>query len=158
MMQAVPSIQAVVHDAVSEHRDKIGALMPVLHSVQERLGFIPPEAVPLIAAALNRSRAEVQGVIGFYHDFRTSPAGRHIVQICRAEACQAMGSAELEAHVKQRLGIDFGATSADGAVTLEAVYCLGNCACSPSVRVGDRIHARVNGERFDQILSDLENG
>lgn len=130
--------------------------MPVLHSVQEKLGFVPSESVPMLAQSLNLSRAEIQGVIGFYHDFRTSPAGEHLVQLCRAEACQAMGSRDLELHAKQRLGIDFGETTEDGRFTLEPVYCLGNCACAPSVRINDGIHARVSTGSFDQLIDDLE--
>ena len=117
---------------IARFREVPGGLLPLLHAVQDSLGCIPAGAVPAIAGALGLSRAEVHGVISFYHDFRSESVGRHVLQICRAEACQAMGSRELEAHVKARLGIDYGATSADGAVTLEAVYCLGNCACSPS--------------------------
>jgi formate dehydrogenase subunit gamma len=131
---------------------KPGALMPVLHAVQERLGYIPPEAVPAIARALNLSRAEVHGVISFYHDFRTAPPGRKIIRVCRAESCQAMGAVALAAHVQKRLGIKFGQTSADGEFTLEPVYCLGNCACSPAIVVGDDLHGRVNPQRFDEII------
>lgn len=144
----------IVSAAVAAHRHRIGALMPVLHEVQHTLGHIPEEAVPLIARALNLSRAEVRGVIGFYHDFRLEPAGQHIVQICRAEACQAMGARALEAHAKQKLGIDYGETTEDGRFSLEPVYCLGNCACTPSVRVGDEVFARVSAERFDKIIDE----
>ena len=147
----------LVASAVATHGQRLGALMPVLHEVQEQLGYVPGEAVPLLARALNLSRAEVQGVIGFYHDFRSEPAGRNTVHICRAEACQAMGSERLEAHAKTRLGIAYGETTADGRISLEPVYCLGNCACSPSIRVGDRLHARVSPERFDAIISELES-
>ena len=127
-----------------------------LHSLQEKLGFIPAEAVPMIALAMNLSRAEVQGVIGFYHDFRTEPGGEHMVQLCRAEACQAMGSRDLELHVKQRLGIDFGETTDDGMFTLEPVYCLGNCACAPSIRINEGTHARISASQFDQLIAGLE--
>jgi formate dehydrogenase subunit gamma len=143
---------------IARFRDVPGGLLPLLHALQESLGCVPASAVPAIAAALGLSRAEVHGVISFYHDFRSEPAGRHVLQICRAEACQAMGSRDLEAHARQRLGIDFGATSVDGAVTLEAVYCLGNCACSPSVRLDDVIHARVDAARLDELLADLAAG
>jgi formate dehydrogenase subunit gamma len=149
---------ALIAGHIARFRDVPGGLLPLLHAVQEARGCIPASAVPAIAGALGLSRAEVHGVISFYHDFRSEPAGRHVLQICRAEACQAMGSRELEAHVKARLGIDFGATSADGAITLEAVYCLGNCACSPSVRLDDAIHARVDATRLDALLAELTTG
>jgi formate dehydrogenase subunit gamma len=156
MSSAAVSLKEIVDSAVAEHIGSIGALMPVLHSIQDKLGFIPAEAVPMMGQALNLSRAEIQGVIGFYHDFRTEPGGEHLVQLCRAEACQAMGSRELELHVKQRLGIDFGGTTADGLFSLEPVYCLGNCACAPSVRINDGIHARVTSGQFDQLIDGLE--
>lgn len=133
-----------------------GRLLPVLHAVQAEFGYIPPDAVLCIAKRLNLSRAEVHGVISFYHDFRYEPAGVHTVQICRAEACQAMGSRQLEAHAKSSLGIGFGETTDDGLITLEPVYCLGNCACAPSVRIGDHVHARVDSQRFDTLIDSLE--
>ena len=110
------------------HRHQPGALLPVLHAIQETMGFIPPDAVPLVAEALNLSRAEVHGVITFYHHFRQQPPGRHVLQLCRAEACQSMGGEALADHARATLGCDFHETTADGAVTLEPVYCLGNCA------------------------------
>ena len=136
-------------------RDLPGALLPVLHEIQHELGYVPAEAVPAIARALNLSRAEVHGVISFYTHFRTAPTGEHVLQVCRAEACQASGCRALEAHIKTRLGIDYGATTADGKVTLEAVYCLGNCACGPSVQVDDQLHARVSPQAFDKLLARL---
>ena len=156
MSSSAVSLQEIVDSAVAAHRGQIGALMPVLHSIQEKLGFIPAESVPMIARQMSLSRAEIQGVIGFYHDFKTEPGGEHLVQLCRAEACQAMGSRELELHVKQRLGVDFGETSGDGLFSLEPVYCLGNCACAPSMRINDDIHARVSASRFDQLIDTLE--
>jgi formate dehydrogenase subunit gamma len=156
MMQAAAfSLAETIEAIIQEHTGQVGALMPVLHSVQERMGYIPSEAIALIAAALNLSRAEVHGVMHFYHDFRTEPAGDHVIQLCRAEACQAMGGRALEAHVKARLGVDYGKTTADGRFTLDPVYCLGNCACTPSVRIDDAVHARVTPERFDQLLDAL---
>lgn len=134
---------------------KPGALLPILHDIQETLGYIPPSAVPQIAASLNQSSAEIHGVITFYHQFRTHPVGKHNVEICRAESCQAMGSRALEAHAKRSLEVDYHQTTKDGAIYLEPVYCLGNCACSPSVRIGDRIHARVTPERFDALMDEL---
>lgn len=150
------SVEDIVDDAVENHRDKLGALMPVLHAIQEELDCIPAEAVPHIALRLDRSRAEVQGVIDFYHDFRTKPRGQYTVQLCRAEACQAMGARELEQHAAARLGAGMGQTSKNGQFTLEPVYCLGNCACAPSLRIGDELHARVTVERFDELIDRLE--
>lgn len=148
-------LDEVVRDAIETHGGRRAPLLEILHAVQDALGHIPREAVPPIARALNLSRAEVQGVIGFYHDFRSEPAGTLTIQLCRAEACQAMGVRELEAHVKQRLGLNYHETTADGRITLEPVYCLGNCACTPSMRIGDAVFARVTPDRFDQILNDV---
>jgi formate dehydrogenase subunit gamma len=157
MSTTAESLVEVVENAIEQHRGRIGPLMPVLHSIQEALGCVPPEAVPIMARAMNLSRAEIHGVMSFYHDFRTQPPGEHVVQLCRAEACQAMGSRDLEAHVRRRLGVDFGETTADGRFTLEPVYCLGNCACTPSIRIGDDIHARVTPEKFDALIAGLES-
>lgn len=140
---------------ISDHADEPGGLLPLLHSVQQAFGHVSPAFVPRIAEGMGLSRAEVHGVISFYHEFRTQPAGRHILQICRAEACQAMGAHALEAHAMARLGVGFGETTVDGMITLEAVYCLGNCACPPSLRIDDTIHARVDAERFDELLDPL---
>jgi formate dehydrogenase subunit gamma len=141
---------------VTQHADMPGALLPILHAVQAKLGHVPPAAIPVIADGLNLSRAEVHGVMAFYHDFHSEPRGATTIQLCRAEACQAMGSAALETHVKQRLGIDYGGTTADGRYSLEPVYCLGNCACSPSIRMGDEVYARVTATRFDAILDEAD--
>ena len=151
---------ADIRALVAGFKDLPGALLPLLHAIQNELGFIPDSAVATIAEGLNLSRAEVHGVISFYHDFKTQPVGSHNVQICRAEACQSMGSRQLEVYAKQLLGIDYGETTADGNITLEAVYCLGNCACAPSVRIDDAVHARVDENRFDKLVSALspENG
>ena len=149
-------VLSIVASAIEARTGQRGPLIEVLHAVQGALGCIPTEAVPPIAKAMNLSRAEVHGVISFYHDFRTVPGGKTTIHICRAEACQAMGVQRLEAHVKERLGLDYHQTSDDGRYTLEPVYCLGNCACTPSIRVGDDIFARVTPERFDQILSERQ--
>jgi formate dehydrogenase subunit gamma len=156
MSAAAVSLGEIVESAVESNRARIGALLPVLHAIQDKLGHVPPDAVPMIARALNLSRAEIHGVISFYHDFRVEPAGEHIVHLCRAEACQAMGARELEQYARDRLGIGFGETSADGLFTLEPVYCLGNCACSPSIRINDEVHARVSPEKFDALIAMLE--
>jgi formate dehydrogenase subunit gamma len=156
MPSSAVSLQEIVEAAVKEHRGRIGALLPVAHTIQDKFGHIPDEAVPMIARELSMSRAEVYGMLSFYHDFRSDPAGEHTIHLCRAEACQAMGSRELEAHAKSRLGIDFGGTTANGMFTLEPVYCLGNCACSPSLRINDDVHARVTPQRFDELIGELE--
>ena len=147
-----------IDEIVASLANKPGALMPVLHAVNDRFGYIPPDAVPAIARALNLSRAEVHGVISFYHDFRTKPSGRKVIRVCRAESCQAMGAVALAEHIQARLGIKFGQTSANGDFTLEPVYCLGNCACSPAIVVGDDLHGRVTPERFDEIFSGITSG
>ena len=121
-----------------------GPLLPILHAFVERFGFISNEAIVLVADVLNLTRAEVQGVVGFYHDFRREPAGRHVVKVCRAEACQSMGSEALAARLERALGISFGDTTPDRRVTLEEVYCLGNCALSPSVMVDGELHGRAD--------------
>ena len=143
---------------IQAHCTQAGALLPVLHAIQNALGYIPAEATPLIAKGLNLSRAEVHGVISFYSHFRTTPPGKHILQICRAESCQAMGSAALEQHAKAVLGIDYHQTTADGGITLEPVYCLGNCACSPSIRSGDEVQGRLDNAQLDELLTDLRQG
>lgn len=145
-----------VAEAINTEGKRPGALLPVLHAIQDRIGHIPSEAVPDIAKALNLSRAEVHGVISFYHDFRTSPPGRHVVRVCVAEACQAMGAKKLSDHAKASLQADFHKTTADGAISLEPVYCLGNCACSPSVMVDDNLCGRVSAERFDALMASLK--
>jgi formate dehydrogenase subunit gamma len=152
--QSVP-IEAVITPIIEALQDKPGALLPILHGIQEQLGFVPGEAVPLIASSLNLSRADVHGVISFYHFFRSSPPGRHVLQICRAESCQAMGSRALEAHARNKLKIDYHQTTADGEISLEPVYCLGNCACSPALRVDDAIFGHVDAETFDAIVDEL---
>ena len=151
-----PDISAKVRAAIEANIAKEGALMPVLHAVQDSVGYVPDDAVPLIAHTLNLSRAEVHGVVSFYHYFRTHPPGRHVVRICRAEACQALGARALEAHAKKTLGVDWHETTADGAVTLEAIYCLGNCGCGPSVLVDpDALHARMTPDAFDALVGEL---
>lgn len=139
---------------ITAHINVPGALMPLLHAIQDDLGYVPESSYASIAKALNLSVAEVHGVVTFYHHFRTHKPGKHILQICRAESCQAMGSEALEAHVKKTLGVDYHQTTADGAITLEAVYCLGNCACSPSVSVDDQVCGRVDVARINEIIAE----
>lgn len=149
--------QKTLDDILTRLKDEPGPLFPILHAIQDELGYVPDAAVPDIAKALNRSRAEIHGVITFYHHFRRHPVGKHMVQVCRAEACQSMGCTSLEEHAKKTLGIDYHGTTADGQISLEAVYCLGNCALSPSIRVDNDIVGRVSKERFDEVIAELRN-
>jgi len=140
---------------IAEFRDVPGALLPVLHALMAEFGHISPATLSLLATGLNISRADVQGVLSFYHDFRTTPPGRHVIKLCRAEACQSVGAANLERHAKRSLGIEWGQTSEDGAFTLEPVYCLGNCALSPAVMIDEQLYGRVDPVKFEAILGDL---
>ena len=140
-------------DTARRHLGRPGALLPILHDVQAALGHVPQEVLPAIAAALNLSRAEVHGVVTYYHHFRSEPAGRCVVQVCRAEACQAMGADALMAHAEQTLGCASHGSSADGRFSLEPVYCLGLCASSPAVQVGDQLHARMSPAKFDAVIA-----
>lgn len=146
---------AIVTKAVQKFADVPGGLLPLLHEIQTAAGFIPRDCVVHIASGMGLSRAEVHGVISFYHDFHDRPRGERTIQLCRAEACQAMGSRNLEKHVKNRLGIEYGDTTPDGRFSLEPVYCLGNCACSPSIRIDDDVYARVDAARFDELLDGI---
>lgn len=141
-------VRAIATDLAS----KPGALLPILHAVQKKFSYIPAEAIAILAEVLNLSRAEVHGVVTFYHLFRTSPPGRRTLYICRSEACQSMGSRALEAYAKQKLGVDYHGTTDDGSVSLEPIYCLGNCACSPAVMVDRTVYGRVTPNRLDEIL------
>jgi formate dehydrogenase subunit gamma len=147
--------RAAVLEACARLKTLPGALLPILHAVQQALGFVPKDAVPLIAHELNQSIADVHGVLTFYHYFRREQPGRHVVHLCRAEACQALGAQALEAHVKTSLGIDFHGTTADGAISLEPVYCLGNCALGPSMMIDEHLKGRVTAKRFDALIGPL---
>ncbi len=127
-------------------------LVQILVAFVERFSFISEEAVRQIASEVNLSRAEVHGVVSFYHDFRTTPPGNHVVKICQAESCQAMGSRELTAHAEKTIGVDISNTTEDGEVTLDPVYCLGNCSCSPDVMIDDNVYGRVSPQKFDSLL------
>ena len=153
MMQDYQSQQSTVLDILDAHQTMPGNLLPILHGIQDTLGYIPPAAVEDIAKALSLSKAEVHGVISFYHYFRTTPPGKHTIRICRAESCQSMNSKALEAHAKKSLGIDFHETTADEHFSLEPVYCLGNCACSPSMTIDDEVYGRVTPEKFDRLVA-----
>jgi formate dehydrogenase subunit gamma len=149
---------AAVHRSLLQHADEPGALLPILHDVQGALGYIPAHTVPVIADALNLSRAEVHGVVTYYHHFRAEPAGRHVIQICRAEACQAMGADALLAHAELRLGCNAHGTSKDGAFTLEPAFCLGLCASSPAMTLDDQPHARMTAKSFDALVAQTSGG
>ncbi|HTV52788.1 MAG TPA: formate dehydrogenase subunit gamma [Steroidobacteraceae bacterium] len=149
-----PQQRDTVYRVVAKLKSRPGPLLEVLHGIQDELGFVPPGAVPLIASELNLSRAEVHGVVTFYHHFRHSPPGRHTVQICRAESCQALGAQALAAHAARRLGIEFHQTTPDGAFSLEPVYCLGNCACSPAIMIDGELHGRVTPASFDALIAE----
>ena len=145
--------RTAVLDACARLKALPGALLPILHAVQKALRFVPKDAVPLIARELNLSVAEVHGVVSFYHYFLQERPGRQVVHLCRAEACQALGSVALEAHVKATLGVDYHGTTRDGAITLEPVYCLGNCALGPSMMIDEQLHGRITPDRFDALMT-----
>ena len=149
-----PAHRTAVDAAIERHRARPGALLPILHDIQSALGHIPEGAAAPVAQALSITRADFHGVVSFYHDFRAAPPGRHVLRICSAEACQAMGARRLEAHAQRRLGLkDGGHDTPDGQFTLEPAYCLGNCALSPSMLLDGELHGRVTPERFDALVA-----
>jgi formate dehydrogenase subunit gamma len=150
---ASAALRPRLDEIIAAHRHREGPLLPILHDVQAEWGMIPAEAQPVIAAALNISRAELHGVVSFYHDFRDHPAGRHTLRLCRAEACQAMGADRVAAHARDALGIGWHQTTPDGAVTLEPVFCLGLCACAPAALVDGRVLGRVDEARVDALIA-----
>ena len=152
------NVKKIVGNAIENTQHLDGALLPLLHQVQSDLGYVPEDQVPEIAKALNLSRAEVHGVISFYHSFRNKPKGKHVIEICRAESCQALGSRQLEATAKETLGIDFEQTTSDGEFTLQAVYCLGNCACSPAIKIDSQLHGRVTNENIVSLIENTRSG
>ncbi|WP_334192614.1 formate dehydrogenase subunit gamma [Pararhodobacter sp.] len=141
-----------LHEILNAHRGMEGALLPILHAVQEAFGHVPQEALPVIAKDLNITRAEAHGVMSFYHDFRENPAGRTVLKLCRAEACQSVGADALADHARGKLGIDWHETTADGAVTLEPIFCLGLCACGPAAMVNGKLVGRADAAKLDRIL------
>jgi len=144
-------------EIVANHAGQEGPLLPILHEMQETFGCVPEPAVPLIAQALNLSRAEVHGVVTFYHDFRREPPGRHVLKLCRAEACQAAGGDALAARAESKLGVPLGETTADGRVTVEATYCLGLCAVGPSAMIDGRVVARLDEKRLDALIAETNS-
>jgi formate dehydrogenase subunit gamma len=145
---------ALVREIAVNHRGQRGALLPILHAVQEAFGYVPPEAIPVLADELNLSRADVHGVITFYHDFRSAPAGRTTVRICRGEACQSVGAERLVSHVRDVCGMSLGENSADGSLTVEQVFCLGNCALGPAAQVNGRLQGRVDEAKLSSLLDE----
>ncbi|WP_116083113.1 formate dehydrogenase subunit gamma [Tropicimonas sp. IMCC34011] len=148
-------LETRLREIVAEHGALEGPLLPILHAVQVEFGHVPPSGIPVIADELNLSRAEVHGVVSFYHDFREAPAGRRVLKLCRAEACQSMGGAALEREVQERFGVGWGETNADG-VTLEPVYCLGLCAAAPAAMVGERLVGRATAGALSDMAEDAE--
>ncbi|AMS17513.1 MULTISPECIES: formate dehydrogenase subunit gamma [Pseudomonas] len=149
----------LIHSVLEREKDTPGALLPILHAIQDGCGYIPDTAIPEIAHALNLSLAEVHGVISFYHDFRTTPPARHTLRLCRAESCQSRGAERLAAQLREQLLLDDHGTTADGSINLRPVYCLGACACSPALELDGELHARITPERLRQLVSGcLEDG
>lgn len=155
-MQYEPWEPACASDILAGLTHKDGATLLMLQALQQAFGYVPQDAEPMIAQALNLSRAEVHGVLTFYPDFRQEPPGRHVLKLCRAEACQAAGGDALAAHVETRLGVTFGATTADGAVTLEPAYCLGLCATAPSAMINERVVGRLDAGKLDALLAEAQ--
>ncbi|HRK42067.1 MAG TPA: formate dehydrogenase subunit gamma [Gemmobacter sp.] len=149
------AIIARVSEIIASHQGVEGPLLPILHAIQHQFGHVPQAALPVIAQALSLSKAEVHGVMSFYHDFREEPAGRHVVKLCRAESCQSVGADRVAAHAQARLGVDWHGTTPDGAVTLEPVFCLGLCACGPAAMVDGRLVGRVDEARVDALLAEV---
>ena len=149
------NMDAKVNALIAEHQHLPGALLPVLHAIQDNIGYVPESSYEPIAKSLNLSVAEVHGVVTFYHHFRTHKPGSHILQICRAESCQSMGSEVLEAHAKKCLNIDYHQTTADQNITLEPIYCLGNCALSPAVMLDEEVYGRVTPSDLDALIAEV---
>ncbi|WNC69369.1 formate dehydrogenase subunit gamma [Thalassotalea nanhaiensis] len=144
-----------IQQIVDNKKNLPGALLPILHDIQHEFGFIPEQAISIVAYSLNQSDAEIFGVISFYAHFRMKQTGRHVIEICRGEACQSMGSGALEAAAQSQLNIEYNQTTKDNNFTLEPVYCLGNCACAPSVKVADKVYGRMNSEKFTKLTDTL---
>ncbi len=154
MLENDAGVEARTAELLAGYAEMEAPLLEILHAVQSEFGSVPEEAQRLIAETLNLSRAELHGVVTFYHDFRQEPAGRHVLRVCRAEACQSMGGEAHARRVTEALGIGFGETTADGAVTLEAVYCLGMCSCAPAAMLDGRLVGRLDRDRLDALLAE----
>ncbi len=157
LIDLTPREAAAAREIALRYGNKPDALLEILHDLQEELGFVPEAALPALAKALNLSRAEVHGVVTFYHDFRRSPAGRHVIKVCQAEACQSMKCIELAAMIERYLSVKLRQTTADGAITVQAVYCLGNCTLAPAIMVDDRLVGRVDAARFEKIVAECRS-
>ena len=145
-----------VGEILNDHKGMEGSLLPILHAIQHEFGYVPQAALPIIAQDLNLSKAEVHGVMSFYHDFRENPAGNHVLKLCRAEACKSMGADRVAAHAQRALGIEWHETTTDGRVTLEPIFCLGLCACAPAAMVDGKLVGRVDEARIDAIIGGLK--
>lgn len=154
MTITTPDLADLVHDVAEEHRGERGPLLVILHAIQDRLGYVDPALVPMLARELNLSRADVHGVLTFYRDFRTEPPGAVTVRVCRAEACASLGAERVLADLELSLGISVGETTADGGVTLDQVFCLGNCALGPSGQIGGRVHGRLDATRALALIRE----
>lgn len=150
------SLAERVGEIVDRHAGIEGSALPILHAIQEAFGYVPSEAVPIVAHALNRTRAEIHGVVTFYRDFRTTPAGRHVVRVCRAEACKSMGSAAIVSAFEATLGQKLGTTSEDGEVTLEGVFCLGLCASAPNAMIDGKPAGRLDPAAVGRLVAEIE--
>ena len=157
LLDLSPREATAAREIALRYGNRPDALLEILHDLQEHEGFIPEAALPALAKALNLSRAEVHGVVTFYHDYRREPAGRHVIKVCRAEACQSMGANELVGMIERNLKVKLGQTTADGAITVEAAYCLGNCALSPAVMVDDKLVGRVDARKFETIVAECRS-
>ena len=157
LLDLSPREATAAREIALRYGNRPDALLEILHDLQEQLGFIPEAALPALAKSLNLSRAEVHGVVTFYHDYRREPAGRHVIKVCRAEACQSMNGNELAAMIERFLSVRMGGTTADGAITVEAVYCLGNCALSPAVMVDEKLVGRVDAQKFEKIVAECRS-
>lgn len=155
LQPASTGIASRTTSVIDEFKGLEGPLLPILHGIQEEFGHVPAETLPIIAEALNISRAEVHGVVTFYHDFRSHPAGRHVLKLCRAEACQSMGGDAIAAQIQQLFGIGFHETTKDGSVTLEPVYCLGLCACSPTAMLDGELIGRLDADKLEEIAAEV---
>ena len=149
-----PTVEDIARGIIARHLGREGAALPILLALQEEFGYLPEETLPVVADALNITRAEIYGVATFYHDFHLEPRGKHTLTLCRAEACQSMGAVALAERAKARLGVDFGETTPDGQVTLEQTFCLGLCACGPSATIDGTLVGRLSPQKLDAIIAE----